>query len=164
MKSVYPCTDWLTLGPWIYLVPQFEPESVLILGYGDGTVAGLIWKLYGADVNPAIVGVDIEHPKHKNPYDRFVLADAREYIKRCSRFQVIIVDLFTGYDICQFVFEKEFADLVTSKCDYLIIHADDDSDMTHYDHLHKVRTLALNKSRFHYFLLTRAIKGFPFHA
>ena len=162
MKSVYPCTDMLTLGPWIYLVPQFHPESVLILGYGDGTVAGLIRKLYGSEVR--ITGVDIEIPKHRDSYTEFVLSDARDFLKLDERYQVIVVDLFTGYDICQFVFEKEFADLVTSKCDYLIIHADDDSDMTHYSHLHKVRTLALNKSRFHYFLLTRAIKGFPFHA
>ena len=162
MKSVYPCTDWLTLGPWIYLVPQFPPESVLILGYGDGTVAGLIRKLYGSEVR--ITGVDIELPKYKDSYNEFIPLDARKLIKIISPYQVIVVDLFTGYDICEFVFEKEFADLVSSKCDYLIIHADDDSDMTHYSHLHKVRTLALNKSRFHYFLLTRAIKGFPFHA
>ena len=162
MKSAYPCTDMLTLGPWIYLVPQFEPESVLILGYGDGTVDGLIWKLYGANVN--VTGVDIEHPKYKNIYTRFILADARDYIKQCSHFQVIIVDLFVEQDICQFVFEKEFADLVTSKCDYLIIHADYNSDMSHYKHLYKVRTLELTTHRFHYFLLTRVIKGFAFHA
>ena len=162
MKSAYPCTEMLTLGPWIYLVPQFEPESVLILGYGDGTVDGLILKLYG--VNVKVTGVDIEHPKYKNTYTRFILADARDYIKRCSHFQVIIVDLFVEQDICQFVFEKEFADLVTSKCDYLIIHADYNSDMSHYEHLHKVRTLELTTHRFHYFLLTRVIKGFLFYA
>ena len=161
MKSAYPCTDMLTLGPWIYLVPQFEPESVLILGYGDGTVAGLIRKLYGN--GGRITGVDIEPPEHD--YDvEFVLEDARDYLKRCEHYQVIIVDLFVEQDICQFVFEKEFADLVTSKCDYLIIHADYNSDMSYYEHLHKVRTLELTTHRFHYFLLTRVIKGLPFHA
>jgi spermidine synthase len=167
MKSAYPCTDMLTLGPWIYLVPQFHPESVLILGYGDGTVAGLIRKLYG-DVK--ITGVDIEIPKHRDSYTEFVLSDARDFLKRLDPnylpqyHQVIIIDLFVEQDICQFVFEKEFADLVTSKCDYLIIHADYNSDMSHYEHLYKVRTLELTTHRFHYFLLTRVIKGFAFHA
>ena len=151
----------LTLGPWIYLVPQFKPESVLILGFGDGTVAGLIRKLYGNEVR--ITGVDIEQPLHTYN-SKFLLEDARDYLKWYSHYQCIIVDLFVGYDICNFVFEKDFADVISDKCDYLIIHADEDSDMSHYEHLYKVRTLELTTHRFHYFLLTRVIRGFPFHA
>jgi len=160
MKSVYPCTQSLTLAPWIYLVPQFKPESMLILGYGDGTVAGLTRRLYGDDFR--IVGVDIEEPKYQYNV-KFVLEDARNYLKRCDCFQVISVDLFVHYDICEFVFEEEFADLVCAKCHYLMIHADYNSDMRHYEHLHHVRTLELGMQRFHYYLLTRAIKGFTFH-
>jgi hypothetical protein len=140
-------------------VPQFPPESMLILGYGDGTVAGLTRRLYGDDFR--IVGVDIEEPKYQ--YNaKFVLEDARDYLKRCDCFQVISVDLFVHYDICEFVFKEEFADLVISKCDYLVIHADYNSDMRYYEHLKKIRTLELTTHRFHYFLINR-IKDFPFN-
>ena len=38
LNSVLPPTKYLTFGPWIYLVPQYKPENVLILGYAGGTV------------------------------------------------------------------------------------------------------------------------------
>src|SRR5262245_36613368 len=55
LYSVYPPTAYLGFGNWIYQVPPFRPENILMLGYAGGTVAGLIRLLYG-DV--AITAVD----------------------------------------------------------------------------------------------------------
>ena len=65
INSVYPCTEYLTFGPWIYMVPQYKPESVLILGYSGGTTAAVIevsYKDYKIQVwvrgkNPTLLGI-----------------------------------------------------------------------------------------------------------
>lgn len=156
INSVFPCTEYLTFGPWIYMVPQYTPESVLMLGYAGGTTAGLI-KLIHGDV--PITAVDVEFVE--DPYGvEFVLGDAREYVKDCPHFDCIIVDVFDPVDPSppDFVFSDEFVADVTAKCNYLIVDAMEDSDMSAYDHLHRVKTLALNRSRFHYFMVNRVAR------
>lgn len=155
IDSVYPCTEYLTFGPWIYLVPQIYPKSVLMLGYSGGTVAGLIYKLYGDDI--PITAIDIEEPKNNEYLDRvdFIQADAQEFIENCGYFEVVIVDLW-DYEPPDFIFTDKFVADVASKCDYLIVHAMNYSDMSAYDHLRKVKTLGLDYgARFHYFMINR---------
>jgi hypothetical protein len=132
-KSVDPPTKYLTFGPWIYLVPQYKPESVLILGYAGGTVAGLIHLLYG-DV--PITGVDIE--PCENLYGvEFVQADAKEYVKTCKHFGAVVVDLFLNEvtDVCDFVNTKEFVTDLTRIANYIIVNSLKGKDMSAYDSL-----------------------------
>jgi len=155
VDSVEPCTEYLTFGPWLYLVPQFKPRSVLMLGYAGGTVAGLIRKLYGDDF--PITGVDVNEPGH-DPAGfgvEFVQADAGEFVKDMERREVIIVDLWDE-NPSGLVFTPGFVADVSSRCDYLIVHAIETSDMDAYSHLPKVRTLGLEYgARFHYFMVNR---------
>lgn len=135
--SVYPPTKYLTFGPWIYMVPQYKPESVLMLGYADGTVAGLIRLLYG---NVPITGVDIE-PLVENRYGvDFIQADAQEYIKTCRSFDTVIVDMFPkdSFKICESVTSKEFVQNLTKIANYIIVNTLGEPDMSAYDHLKKV--------------------------
>ena len=157
IDSVYPCTEYLTFGPWIYLVPQIKPQSVLMLGYAGGTVAGLMRRLYGYDF--PITAVDTAEPENTFEYSvDFVQADARIYMDDAEHHEVLIVDLWE-WDPPDFVFTQEFATEVSSKCDYLIVHAMDYSDMSAYSHLHKVRTLGLDYgARFHYFMVNRVAR------
>ena len=152
LSSVYPCTEYLTFGPWIYMVPQYKPASILMLGYAGGTTAGLIRKLYG-DV--PITAVDIDDCSEMNFYDvDLIQADAKEWIKTAPDYDTIIVDIYGRYEEPpEFVFSKDFVDELTKRCRYLIVDATEKSDMSAYEHLHKVKTLQLHRNRFHYFLI-----------
>ena len=137
LLSVYPATKYLTFGYWIYLVPQYKPKSVLMLGYADGTVAGLIRLLYG-DIE--ITGVDIE-PLKDNKYDvNFIRADAREYVKTCGQFDTVIVDMFLkdSSDVCDFVLTNEFANNLIRIANYIIINTLKEPNLSAYSHLRKM--------------------------
>lgn len=152
INSIYPCTGYITFGPWIYMTPQYKPESVLMLGYAGGTTAGLIKMFYGDDI--PITAVDVEFIE--DPYNvNFILADARDYIKTSDFFDCIIVDVFEGDDLdpAPFITTPEFVEDITKKCNYLIIHATINVDMSNYDHLYKVKTLKLNDSLFYYYMI-----------
>lgn len=152
INSVYPCYEYLTFGPWIYMVPQYIPESVLILGYAGGTTAGLI-KLFYGDI--PITAVDIEFVED-NYNVNFILQDANEFVKTCDFFDCIIVDIYADdIEPPSFVFSKEFVSNVEKKCNYLILDATENSDISAYSHLNKVKTLSLNRNRFHYFMINR---------
>jgi hypothetical protein len=128
--SAYPPTTYLTFAYWIYMVPQYKPKNVLILGYAGGTVAGLIRLLYG-DV--PITAVDIEPCENK--YDvTLIQADAREYVKTCPEFDCVIVDIFyTDYaEPCEFVVKD-----LTRISNYLIVNSLH-TDMSAYKGLKKV--------------------------
>lgn len=133
LESVDPPTKYLTNGMWIYMVPQFKPKSVLILGYAAGTVAALIRLLYGDGVR--IVGVDNE-PCEATHGIEFVQMDAAEYVKQCGKFDVIIVDLFDlgGSKIPDFVYEEWFVKELKKKANYIIVDCfyEPKSDMRHY--------------------------------
>ena len=155
LNSVYPCTGYLTFGPWIYLVPQYKPESILMLGYAGGTTAGLIKLFYGDDVK--ITGVDINIVD--DPYNsNLIKMDAFEYLKNTNNFyDTIIVDIWNekNEEPCDFVTLKEFVDVVEKKCNYLIIHASEKTNMSNYSQKKLLKTLALNNSRFYYFIINR---------
>ena len=157
LRSVYPCTRYLTFGPWIYLVPQFKPDSVLILGYAGGTVAGLIRLFYGNAVT--ITGVDINKPEDLYYDVNLIRADAQKYIKTCDYHEVIVVDLYDECSFpCSFVTTEEFVRDVSAKCNYLIVHAEVSTDMRVYECLNQVKVLSLNQKRFYYFTIGRCSK------
>ena len=138
INSVNPCQKYLTFGPWIYMVPQYDPASVLILGYGGGTVAGLIQLLYG-DV--PITGVDIV--RYDDPYGVGpVQMDAREYLKTCGQFDTVVIDLFLDGKMCEFVCTQEFMESVKRIARYVIINTLGEPDMSVWKSL---KCLGMNK-------------------
>lgn len=131
--SVYPPTKHLTFGYWIYMVPQYKPESVLMLGYAGGTAAGLIRLLYG---NVPIEAVDIKY--RDNLYDvKFNQADAQDFVKTCGHYDAVLVDLSPDDKpgICKFVTCKEFAENLARIANYIIINTYDNADMSAYNFL-----------------------------
>src|SRR5215510_14571948 len=90
LYSVYPPTAYLSFGNWIYMVPPFKPDNILMLGYAGGTVAGLIQLLYGKEI--PITGFDTAFAD--NRYDvNLISSDAREFVKICKPFQCVIIDI-----------------------------------------------------------------------
>ena len=136
-NSVFPPTSYLTFGSWIYMVPQYKPKNVLMLGVAGGTVAGLIRLLYG-DI--PITGVDID-PMKINRYNiNFIQASAEDFVKNCEKFDTVIVDLFekgTDYN-CNFITTKEVADNLIRIANYIIIHTLKNPDLSAYSHLTKI--------------------------
>lgn len=137
--SVYPPTKYLTFGVWIYMVPQYKPKNVLMLGYADGTTAGLIKLLYG-DV--PITGVDIVPPEQNRYNVEFIQADAQEFVKTCGKYDCVIVDCFNGDDDnpCGFITSQEFANNLTRIANYIIINTLKNPDLSAYKHLRHIGT------------------------
>lgn len=159
IHSIFPCEGYLTFGAWIYLVPQYKPESVLMLGYGGGTAAGLIRKFYG-DI--PITAVDMLDCSEFNFYDvEMIIDDALKFVLNTERkFDSVIVDLYRegSYQAESFVFTKEFVNALKRIANYVIIHAVIGDDMSQYSDLRHIRTLSLNSGgpyepHFHYFMV-----------
>ena len=90
------------------LVPPFKPKDMLILGYGEGTVAGLTKMIWG-DVE--IDGVDLVMPVN-NGYSDFLQMSAERFVKKgcLKRYDYVVVDLYNGDKIPDFVFSDEFVE------------------------------------------------------
>ena len=152
VNSVYPPTDHLTFGYWIYLVPQYKPKNVLILGYAGGTVAGLIRLLYQ---NVSITAVDIE-PCDNRYGVNFIQADAKEYVKNCPPFDSVVVDLFPNDKkdtVCDFILTKEFVNDLSRIANYLIVDTVGKVDMSAYsifEFLTWIKPPGLNNKIYYY--------------
>lgn len=135
--SAYPPTTYLTFAYWIFMVPQYKPKNVLILGYAGGTIAGLIKLLYG-DI--PITGVDIaDCPNYYNV--ELIKADANEFVKTCGQYDAVIVDCFArdfSSTPCDFVTSKEFVQNLKRIGNYLIINTLHAKDMSAYEGLQKI--------------------------
>lgn len=155
-SSVYPPAEGLTFFPYIYMVPQYHPDDVLMLGYGGGTTAGLIRTFYGQSV--PITAVDLKRPEIDYYNVQFVQADANEYIRSARKFDVIIVDVYPDGENqpCEFVMEPTFVVEVFSRARYVIVHAKEHTNMAAWGKSLKV--LALNDSRFYYYMVERVGK------
>ena len=121
--SVDPPTTYLTFAYWIYMVPQYKPENILILGFGEGTVAGLIRLLYG-DV--PITAVDITPPKENKYNVNFIQADANEFVKTCGNYDAVLIDIFNQIDThspCSFVSSEEFVLNIKRIANYITLQS-----------------------------------------
>lgn len=159
VHSIADCREYLTFGPWLYLVPQYRPESVLMLGYGGGTAAGLMRLFYG---DMPITAVDMLDCSAFDTYNvELIKADALEWVMRTDRrFDAVVVDLFRegSYYPEPFVYSPTFAQRLSDIGNYLILHSVQGDDLSSYAHLRKIRTLSLGRTdpyapEFHYFLV-----------
>lgn len=109
-----------------------QNAKILVLGVGGGTV---IHKCLSIQQNIQITGVDIDSriitiaKKYFNldkANIKFIHQDAKIYIRENSEvFDMVIVDLFIGNDIPEFVEQKEFIhqiSLITKKRGKLLIN------------------------------------------
>lgn len=134
IKSNTDPTKYLTFEYWIYMVPQFKPKSLLILGVAGGTIAGLIRKIYGQGVK--ITGVDIAAYKARYGI-KFVKTDAKDFVKTCGHFDAVLIDLFPEgkLEVCDFVTTPEFAHDLSKIADYIIINTVLPTDLSAYKFL-----------------------------
>ncbi|MBI3559728.1 fused MFS/spermidine synthase [Candidatus Gottesmanbacteria bacterium] len=101
----------------LYAYP--EMNTILVLGMGGGTVIDLLAKRFphasitSVDIDPTIILIAKQYfgiGKHLNV--RLMHADARLFVKLCIKkaqvFDIIVIDLFIGRDIPEFVGTSEF--------------------------------------------------------
>ena len=107
-----------------HMIPPFKPESSLILGYGEGTVANLMRKIWGNDI--MVTGVDVQKYDWKFVEYKMKVMDAYEYVKDCTdsifktKFDYICVDVWDGKKCQDFVFWPEFAVRLKEMCKKMV--------------------------------------------
>jgi hypothetical protein len=163
IKSNTDPTKYLTFEYWIYMVPQFKPKSVLMLGVAGATTAGLIRKIYGDEVE--ITGVDIVLCESRYGI-KFIQADAKEFIKTCKHFDCVLVDVFPENEnaVCDFVTTPEFAQNLAKIADYIIINTVLPTDLSAYNFLEWVTTINPPglRNKVYYFAAKKIPDLFPF--
>lgn len=124
IQSIKPPETLFGYTYWSYMIPPEKPRNMLILGYGEGTIDKLTRKVWGNDIN--VYGVD----KRKSDVEPLikmsdeedyplveVCDDARNFLKICNIvFDYIVIDLYNGDDICDFVFESSFVNKISDIC------------------------------------------------
>lgn len=100
-------------------VALFRPRKILVLGVGGGTVIRLLAKTFpsarvsGVDIDPVIIKLGKKHfGLAQIPRFTIRIADARNFVAtavaRRSRYNLVIVDLFSGRHIPPFAVSPHF--------------------------------------------------------
>jgi len=101
------------------LCPEFHAHSILILGVGGGTVITLLHSLFpcaaieSVDIDPVILAIAKKYfLVDRIPRTTYHCMDAKEFIQKQKtkkiRYDLIIVDLFSGRLIPEFVSDDTF--------------------------------------------------------
>lgn len=90
------------------MIPPFAPRNVLMLGYGLGNVHRLIEAIWGP-MN--MTGVDIYRPDADLSDVTFIQQTASRFVHeyKGNPFDMVVLDLFVGKRIPEFVFYDSFA-------------------------------------------------------
>ena len=116
IQSIDPPETLFGFTYWASMIPPTKPERMLILGYGNGTVAKLTRKIWWKDFK--VYGVDLAFPS-EIPWDSdtFPLithqCDAYKFVTECEEeweqtYDFIVVDLYNGLKVCDFIFDEKF--------------------------------------------------------
>lgn len=114
----YIASMWRKVFRLIHLA-QDHKLTVLVLGVGGGTVIHLVRRLYpnsyitAVDIDRTMIEIGIKYFSLDSiPLLSFVIEDAKKYVKKAWRlrqkFDLVIVDIFNGPEIPQFVAESRF--------------------------------------------------------
>lgn len=163
--SVYPPETMFGYTVWAHMVPPFKPEHTLILGYGGGTVAELMRKIWGPQLK--ITGIEIEPRKFQYNEYRLKIMDAKEYVWENTRdsffrdtiplfnkdkYDYVCIDVWNDYEVPAFVFETEFVVRLREMATKLVcmnIHAKDIPKVrAYYDYGYKFdRTVSVEDNQ-----------------
>ena len=159
LHSVADPTLYLTFGVWLYLVPQYKPKNVLMLGYGGGTAAKYIRMFYGEVPITAVDFSDVSEFLIDGV--EWVNENAKDYVKTAPKSDAVLIDLFdVGDNVPQpFVLTDEFAEDVGKIANYVVLHTTVKDDVKAWDsRFTKIRELTTNSGspwepHFHYYMI-----------
>ncbi len=119
LQSIKPATTNFGFTYFSLMIPPFKPERVLILGYGQGTIADLIDLVWG-DGTIKVTGVDLIEPQKEGRWqaDTCLVGNAFELVKNLhDSYDYIVVDLWNGLKNPGEMFTEEFTeDLARISC------------------------------------------------
>ena len=124
VQSIWPPESMFGYTYWSHCIPPFKPESTLILGYGMGTIAELMRKVWGLDLK--ITGIDNQSMDWPFVEYKMKVKDAKDYVWDCTsgllktRYDYIVVDLYDGRKVPDFVFDVEFVLRLREMCKSLL--------------------------------------------
>lgn len=114
---------------WRYAFTAFhftqdeDVKRILVLGIAGGTVIHMLHKMFpdahitGVDIDGAMIGIGQEYFGLRDIKAlSCVRADARTYLTRTAqRYDLIVIDLFIGPDVPDFVIDEAFHDSVRKR-------------------------------------------------
>jgi spermidine synthase len=116
-SGFYTARLWILGLKELFSHPPKNTKKILVLGIGGGTLFPVLERIFPA-AHITAVDIDSEIIRlyrkyfHSVSQARLVCADAREYVKDQARknrsFDIIIVDLYIGNDVPQFVTSGTF--------------------------------------------------------
>ncbi len=131
VQSLYDNSSSYTGLYWDYFTPLLaysqkstKTPKVLILGAAGGTIAYQIKNHVSADQRPEITGVEIDPVVadigkkyfYNRSYDKFVIADARQYLRQNNeRYDYIITDAYSQQIYIPFYLSTQEFFLMTKK-------------------------------------------------
>ena len=86
-----------------------KPENILAIGLGGGSIDSKL-KSTGANVDNVEIDPVIEYVARKyfNFNGNVIIADGRQYIRKTQKkYDIIFIDVFSGYSLCPYLFTKE---------------------------------------------------------
>lgn len=111
------------------MIPPF-PGKMLILGWGEGSIAWLTRKVWGEEF--PIHGVDLKAPEQPwteimaraSKNTTHIICKAEDFVKSAEPYDIVAVDLYVGKEIPGFVFQDSFiSDLRRITRKLLIVNA-----------------------------------------
>lgn len=114
---------WLHAFKELDFTAGFRYGEILVLGIAGGTVIRLLHERYpdaritGVDIDGAMIGIGQEYFGLRDIKAlSCVRADARTYLTRTAeRYDLIVIDLFIGPDVPDFVIDAAFHDSVRKR-------------------------------------------------
>lgn len=107
IHSMDPPEKWFGFTYFSHMIPPVKMPNILILGYGAGTVAQLIRKVWGDW--PSIDGVDLIVKHKADERNLFWETDAREFLKSAMLYDYVCIDLWNDESVCDFIYDLDFA-------------------------------------------------------
>jgi len=141
-KVVFPYARMTFAG----LLANPNPESILVIGLGGGTIPTVLSELYPdsaidvVEIDPAVVAVARKYFNYvDSPQSSVHVADARVFIKRAgirgAQYDLVILDAFTGDYIPEHLMTVEFvAEAARLLSDRGVLVANTFSTSVLYDH------------------------------
>lgn len=118
IQSINPPETLFGFTYWSYMIPPEEPKSTLILGYGNGTISALIKRIWPY---AKVTGIDIRECKDRNLYtadDNVKIMDAWRFLNQCHNvFDYVVIDLYNGNELCDFVSDPIFIKRLKDVCE-----------------------------------------------
>jgi len=115
-----------------FLLPKsFKPKSILMLGFGGGSTPKMLnhkfpkAKITSVEIDPVVIKLAKKYFKADSINQELINQDATDYIKKINPnkvFDLVLVDLFIGFEIPKKFQDPKFLKVVKKHADVLLLN------------------------------------------